>query len=321
MYTKANTVEEAVAASGEFRAGGTDLQERLHARTARAELIDIHGIPGLDQIECHDDGVTIGALCRIQDVGNAEKIQNAYPGLSLPCQMLATPQIRHMGTMGGVLAQRTRCHYFRSPELACPKKGNTDTCPSRDGFHHFGVCFDFGPCVYPHPSSVACALLAYPGTEIEVTKRGRISVEALYGDGSDATRDNSLNAGEMITHIHLPKAEAGERASYFRQMSRAWAEWPLVEVVARLILDGDTIKDAKVGIGAVANIPFRLIDVEDALIGKPATLNSLESAAARATRQTSPLPQTGYKLQMVTAGVLQALEDALANTSGGKLSL
>jgi len=321
MYTKATSVEEAATASGEFRAGGTDLQERLRHHAGTSPLIDIHGIAGLDEITFYDGGADIGALCRIQDVGDSSRMQNDYPALTLPCQIIATPQIRHMGTMGGVLAQRTRCHYYRSDELDCPKKGHTDTCPSREGFHHFGVCFDFGPCVYPHPSSIACALLTYPGTEIEVTNRGRISVEALYGDGSDVARDNTLDAGQMITQIHLPEAVAGERAAYFRQMSRTWAEWPLVEVVARLVLDGETIEAANIGIGGVANIPFRLTGVENALIGKPATQANLEAAANRAIEKANPLPETAYKLPMVTAGVLQALESAVSNTSGGKLSL
>lgn len=315
MYTKAGSIDDAVTAPGEFRAGGTDLQERLRSGIAGGALVDLQTIPDLDGIEFHDAGVAIGALARLEDVGRHPRLQQEYPALTLPAQTLATPQIRSMATLGGALCQRTRCWYYRHPDLGCPKKGNAEACSARHGNHHFGVCFDFGPCVHPHPSSIACALLTYDA-EIEVTGRGRIPVADLYGDGSDGTRDHLLDAGELITHVHLPAAAAGERASYHRQMSRAWAEWPLVEVVVRLMMDGETIREARVGIGGVANIPLRLTEVESSLAGRPASEESFEAAARLSIRRANPLPQTGYKLDMVVGSVLQALETAAADGSG-----
>lgn len=317
MYRKALTIDQATTATGEFRAGGTDVQERVRSGIAGAALIDIGSLPGLDRIEHHDRGVTIGALARVADVGHDAHLQQAYPALTLPAQTLATPQIRSMATMGGVLCQRTRCWYYRHPDLGCPKKGNAEVCPARAGNHHFGVCFDFGPCVHPHPSSIGCALLTYDA-EIEVEGRGRMTVEALYGDGGDPTRDHCLDGGELITGIELPVAAPGERASYKRLMSRAWAEWPLVEVVVRLMLDGETVRDARVGLGGVANIPFRLTEVEAALGGQPATAATFRAAASLAIERANPLPQTAYKLDMVVSLVLEALEDAAAN-GGGRL--
>lgn len=317
MYTNAKTIGEAVAAKGEFRAGGTDIQERLRSRIAANALVDIHAIPNLDRVNFDDNGVTIGALARVADVGRHPLLQQRYPALTLPAQTLATPQIRSMATMGGVLCQRTRCWYYRHPDLGCPKKGNSTACSARAGNHHFGVCFDLGPCVHPHPSSIGCALLTYDA-EIEVSGQGRISVADLYGDGSDPTRDHVLDEGELITHVYLPSAAGNERASYYRLMSRAWAEWPLVEVVARLMIDGNTIRDARVGIGGVANIPLRMTDVESALTGRPASQETFKTAARLSIERATPLPQTGYKLDMVVGSVLQALESA-AEGGGGRV--
>ncbi|MDX1579614.1 MAG: FAD binding domain-containing protein, partial [Gemmatimonadota bacterium] len=211
-YTRATSVAEATTARGEFRAGGTDLQERLRSQCGGPgghALVDLRDVPGLDAIEVGPSGATIGALVRLAEVGAHPGLRAAYPALTLPARELATPQIRSMATMGGVLCQRTRCAYYRHPDLACPKKGNADSCPSRDGFHQRGVCFDFGPCVYPHPSSLGCALLTYDAA-VEVAGRGRISVAELYGDGSDPTRDHTLEPGELITRVVLPAPEAGE---------------------------------------------------------------------------------------------------------------
>ena len=311
MYTDAKSIAEAVAATGELRAGGTDVQERIRSRIAGEAIVDIQRIPDLDIIEFHEQGTTIGALTTIESVGYHPRLNQEYPALTLPTRTLATPQIRSMGTMGGVLCQRTRCWYFRHPDLGCPKKGNASTCPAREGNHHLGVCFDLGPCVHPHPSSVGCALLTYDA-EISVAQRGQVAVAELFGDGSDASRDHMLNSGELITHIHLPPAVAGEQAAYHRLMSRQWAEWPLVEVIVRLMLDGSSIRAAKIGIGGVANIPLRLTDVEQFLAGKSADATTFQAAADLSIANANPLPQTGYKLDMVRGTVRHTLELALA---------
>lgn len=315
MYTRATTLQEVRASEAELRAGGTDLQERLRSGVSSLPIVDVSSVPGLDHVELRDDGAEIGALVTIRQVGAHAQLQQRYPALTLPAQLLATPQARMRGTMGGVLCQRTRCWYYRNPHLGCPKKGNAERCPSRGGNHHFGVVFDFGPCVYPHPSSIGCALLTYDA-KLDVEGRGQISIAELYGDGS-ALRDHTLEPGEMITAIHLPAPAAGERGGYQRLMSRALAEWPLVEVVVRLVLDGEQIQLARVGIGGVANIPFRLTEVEAALEGQPASDATLETAAKLATQRARPLPQTQYKVPMVEALVFATLQQARDEGHGG----
>jgi len=278
MHTNAKTIDEAVSAhstAGEFRAGGTDVQERIRAGNLALPLIDIQSIAGLNEIEFHESGVTIGALTTLNAVSNHAQLQKDYPAFTLPTQTLATPQIRNFATLGGSLCQRSRCWYYRHPELGCPKKGNSDTCGAREGNHERGVCFDFGPCVAPHPSSVGCALLTYDA-QVKPTEN--------------------------------------EKAAYYRMMSRKWAEWPAVEVVTRVTLDGDIISDAKVAIGAVANIPFRLSEVEELLIGKPANDETFQSAAQLSVARANPLPQTGHKLKMVVKSVFHTLQKAVATT-------
>lgn len=314
MYTKAKTVEDVIGSKAELRAGGTDLQERLRSGVSGLPIVDVQDVAGLDRVTIRDDGVEIGALVTIREVGEHPGLRAAYPALALPAQLLATPQARSRGTMGGVLCQRTRCWYFRNPHLGCPKKGNAEACPSRDGNHDFGVVFDFGPCVYPHPSSIGAALLTYDAT-LSVAGRGAMTVAELYGDGS-ALADHQLRPGEMITHIHLPAPVARERGAYQRLMSRALAEWPLVEVAVRLVVSDATIALARVAIGGVANIPFRLTEVERALQGAPATDAAIHAAAKRATERAQPLPGTQYKVAMVEALVEATLLDARDNGQG-----
>jgi xanthine dehydrogenase YagS FAD-binding subunit len=311
MITLARTAEEAVAATGEFRAGGTDVQERRRSGIARGALVDIHLLTGYDRIDWRADGAaTIGALVTIDAIASDPRIRAAYPGLALAAGGLATPQIRQVGTLGGSLLQRTRCWYFRHPAFNCYKRGG-DTCPARTGQHQHGVIFDLGPCVFPHPSTLGMALLAYEA-EIEVHGQGWRPAEALFGDGSDPHRDHLLEPGELLTQAALPAPLAGERAAYFRAITRAEAEWPLVEALARLALDDHgTISFARIGVGGVANVPLRLPQVEAALLGQPATAETLERAAARATEGVTSLPLTGYKVALLRGVVLEALERAL----------
>ena len=102
----------------------------------------------------------IGASTTIAAIAADARIAAAYPGIAAAAGGLATPQIRHLATLGGNLAQRSRCWYYRNPHIACLKKGG-GACPAREGNHLYGVVFDLGPCVAPHPSTMATALLAY----------------------------------------------------------------------------------------------------------------------------------------------------------------
>jgi xanthine dehydrogenase YagS FAD-binding subunit len=147
--------------ASEFRAAGTDLSERRRSGISRGPLIDLAATSDATGINWSADGAArIGALTTIAAIAADARIAAAYPGLAASAQGLATPQIRHLATLGGNLAQRSRCWYFRNPDIACLKKGGT-ACPARSGNHLYSVAFDLGPCVAPHPSTMAAALLAY----------------------------------------------------------------------------------------------------------------------------------------------------------------
>src|SRR5262249_44646112 len=150
----------ATALAPEFRAAGTDLSERRRSGVSRGPLIDILDKGDASITWGADGAATIGASATIATIAAEARTGAAYPGFAASAQGLATPQIRHLATLGGNLAQRSRCWYFRNPHLDCLKKGGSD-CPARDGNHLYGVAFDLGPCVAPHPSTMAAALLAY----------------------------------------------------------------------------------------------------------------------------------------------------------------
>lgn len=310
MLTMANTLAEALEAVGEYRAGGTDLQERRRSGTASGPIVDISRLSDYRQID--DDGATIGALVSIDALANDSRIRQRYRGIALAAGGLATPQIRSASTLGGALLQRTRCAYFRHPAFHCFKSGG-DSCPARHGQNHNGVVFDLGPCVYPHPATLGMALLAYEA-EVEVNGEQRMSIEALYGDGSDPTRDHMLVGNQLLTRVFLGQAVADEQTAYFRAISRAEAEWPIVEALVRLQLDSHgNISFARVAVGGVANIPLRLHAVEQLLEGRTTDHESIVAAAEQALVGANPLPQTGYKLKILRGTLIETMQQALAS--------
>src|ERR1700759_2083131 len=154
-------------AQPEFRAAGTDLSERRRSGVSRGPLVDIAagGDSAIESTISWDANGTarIGALATIAGIASDARIIAAYPGIAASASGLATPQVRQLATLGGNLAQRSRCWYFRKADIDCLKKGGS-TCPARTGNHLYGVAFDLGPCVAPHPSTMAAALLAYGAT-------------------------------------------------------------------------------------------------------------------------------------------------------------
>jgi xanthine dehydrogenase YagS FAD-binding subunit len=288
-----------------YRAGGTDLQERLRTTGATPHVLDLTGVPGFTALERTDAGTTLGAGVTVATV--ARDLAADYPALALTAAGLATPQVRAAATIGGNLLQRTRCWYFRHPHTSCFKSGGDD-CPARDGRHLYGVAFDTAPCAHPHPSSLAMALLTYAAT-VDTTHREGLGVGDVLGDGSDPSRDHLLADDEVLTRVALPPPAAGERAAYFRSISRFEAEWPLVEAVVRVVRDdAGMVTSCGLAIGGVAPVPLRLGLVEELLTGSTLDDGTIGTAAQKATRGARPLPETGYKVQLVEATVLEVLE-------------
>jgi xanthine dehydrogenase YagS FAD-binding subunit len=248
--------------AGEIRAGGTDLTDRRKRGIASGPVEDLRDVDGHDTIDV-SASLTIGARARIVSVATHADVRARWPALAEAAGTLATPQIRAVATVGGNLLQRSRCAYFREPSVSCLKKGGP-TCPARTGDALHLSAVDLGPCLSVHPSTLACALYAYDAT-VHVLGSPSRPVAALYGDGRDPTREHLLPAGAVLVAVEVPAPVEGERATYLRLASRSRAEWPLVEMVVR-VAPGF----ARVAVGGLAPVPFRLDAVETALgAGEP----------------------------------------------------
>jgi xanthine dehydrogenase YagS FAD-binding subunit len=299
-------MNSAVSAA-EFRAAGTDLSERRRSGVSHGPLVDLVRPADTSDIAWDADGAArISAFATIAALAADSRLGAAYPGLTAAAAGLATPQIRHVATLGGNLAQRSRCWYYRDPHIACLKK-NGPSCPARDGNHLYGVAFDLGPCVAPHPSTMAAALTAYDAA-VTTTRRRHLSMTQLLGDGSNGRADNCLEAGEIIESIELGAPAANERALYRRAISRSYAEWPLVEVVIRAVIVGGNFELVRIVSGGIAPVPLRLEAAESAAQGAAVNAATIERAVTQSTTGAKPLAMTGYKLDLLQGLVRDLLE-------------
>ena len=257
----------------------------------------------------HDGAARIGAMVTIETLTSDARVREAYPGFAIAAASVATPQIRSVGTLGGNLAQRSRCWYFRNQHVACLKKGGA-ICPARGGNHLYGVAFDLGPCVAPHPSTLAAALLAYEAT-VTTNERSGLTISELLGDGSDGTVDHKLKPGEYVIHVDIRPPLVGEHAGYHRVISRTYAEWPLVEAVVRVVLAGKRFEFVRITAGGIAPVPLRFIEVEEALRSSTFEEASIRRAAALSMKNAKPLSGTGYKLKLLEQEIIDLVQSLI----------
>ena len=194
--------------------GGTDLLPQVRdGVVAAGRLVGLAAIPELAAIEeTADGGLSIGAAATIADVASHPLVRR-YAALAEAAGGLATPQIRNEGTIGGNLAQRPRCWYYRSPLIPCLKKGG-DRCYALAGNTRL-LCVTGGDrCYIVHPSDTAVALSALDARIEIIGPNGRRDVvisEFFAGPGKDLLRENVLEPNEVIARIVLPAVPSGSQ--------------------------------------------------------------------------------------------------------------
>jgi xanthine dehydrogenase YagS FAD-binding subunit len=307
-HISATSAEEAIERlterqDGEMRliAGGTDLLTLMKVDlVAPTRLIDLKPLTHLRGIRRQVNGATsIGALTTLADIERDPGIASAFPMLIQAIRDAATPQLRAMATIGGNLLQQYRCWYYRDG-LSCWLAGG-DECFAREGQNQYHAIFQSGPCAAAHPSDLAPALIAL---DASVTIQGlseerETLVEDLLAAPANERRvAHTLGQGEIITRINIPAHSSAARGVYLKAMDRQAWSFAMASVAARMTLEGDTIREARIVLGGVANTPWRVREAEAALIGQTMTSELAARAAALAVQGATPLSLNGYKLRL-----------------------
>jgi xanthine dehydrogenase YagS FAD-binding subunit len=296
-------------------AGGQDLLTTMKDYTSRpARLVNLKNIRGLDRITLNAKGLTIGALVTLTELEEHAGVRRSYPGLAEAAHSIATPQIRNLGTVGGNLCQRPRCWYFRLEEVICLKKGGSE-CYAAKGENKYNAIIGGGPSYIVHPSDLAPMLLALNATLTVTGAGGKRSIPldkffTLPSDGN-IRRENVLKNDDVITEIYVPATPLAARSTYLKFKERESLDFALASAaVAVQMASNGTVKDARIVLGGVAPIPWRVPAAEKFLTGKNLSPDVLAEAGKIALADAKPLEKNAYKVPLTQTLVRRALAKA-----------
>jgi xanthine dehydrogenase YagS FAD-binding subunit len=314
---EASAVARGSGPDAHYLAGGTTLVDlmRLDVMSPR-QVIDLGGLP-LAEIEAFTGGVRIGAMVRNSDLAYHPLIAGAYPVLREALLSGASPQLRNMATVGGNLMQRTRCAYFRDTAAPCNKRQPGAGCGAIGGFTRMhAVLGGSEHCIAVHPSDMCVALVALDAvvqTRSPDGTRRSIPVESFHTlPGSEPHVETVLRPGELVTHVDLPPSAFAARSHYVKVRDRASYAFALASAAVALDVHDGVIRDARVALGGVATKPWRSRDAEQALIGKPATVDTYRKAAAAASTGAVGRGHNDFKIELARRTVVRALVETEA---------
>lgn len=314
-YIRPDSLEEAVkqlqGPGARLHAGGTDLLPCLRDGVFGAQkLVSITAVKGLRGVkETGDGGLRIGALTTISEVAENALIKERYRALSQAAAAVASPQLRHQGTIGGNLCQKPRCWYYRG-EFHCLRKGGA-ICYAVDGENQFHCIFGGKGCFIVHPSDTAPALVALAATVRTTGPAGGRTIamaDFFVLPAQNVRKETVLEPGEIVTEILLPRPPRGLRSSYRKVRARQAWDFALAGVALALNFNGRTVGSARVVLSGAAPVPWRSRETENIIVGRELDDAVISQAAAAVVKGAEPLDKNGYKIRLLQGLLEEALE-------------
>jgi xanthine dehydrogenase YagS FAD-binding subunit len=303
-----DSAQQLVGDNGQYLAGGNDLLGLLKEYLVEPKiLVNIKPLPGLDRIESGTDLWTIGANVTVAQIENHPEIKKLFPGLAQAAADVGSQQIRNVASVGGNLAQHSRCWYFRHRDVLCLKKDG-DMCYARHGENKFHSLFTGNNCISPVVSNLAIAFAALDATAI-VQREGkpvRMSMAELYAKAFDnPTAHNSLNPGDLILKIEVPTART--HSAYLQTSEKHEFDWALVSCAAAAKLVDGKLSQPRVALGAISPVPHQVKAANDFLEGKTLDEATAAQAADLLLKNAKPHGHNDYKVPMANAMIRRTL--------------
>jgi 4-hydroxybenzoyl-CoA reductase subunit beta len=312
------TVDEALALLGGepgetlIVAGGTDavpnLKHRLHEPK---RVVHLGRLRELSHVREEADGLHLGSLVTLTELARHPLVQRDYRSLAKAAGLVAGPQLRNMGTLGGNLCLDTRCTYYNQTYFWREALG---FCLKKDGV----VCHVVPQgkrCVAAHSSDVAPVLVALDAT-VEIANRAgrrRIPVDEFFVP--DGVHNNVLRPDDLVTEIVVPHASRGLRSGYQKLRPRGAIDFPMLSVAFVARLEGAFCTHARLVVSALAARPRVVNGLET--LAKERTLDAAAIDAIAETAHRQCRPQTSvpydsdYRHDMVPVFVKRAIREAL----------
>ena len=304
-----DSARDLVADNGMYLAGGNDLLGLLKDYLVPGPriLVNVKSLPGMNEIERGKDAWTIGALVTVGQLENDKEIAKAFPGLHEAAMEIASPQIRNVATVGGNLAQHSRCWYFRHRDTVCLKKGG-DLCYAREGENRYHSLFTGNTCISPVVSSLATTFAALDATAVVLQdgKETRMSMADLYHRAwENPLAHNSLNPGDLVLRVEIPTSR--NRSAYVQASDKHTFDWALVSCAAAAEVAHGKLKSPRVALGSISPVPHQVQAANDFLDGKEIDDATASQAADMILAEAKPLEHNAYKVPMAHALIRRTL--------------
>ncbi len=284
-------------------AGGMDSFDWLKDRVKKPKVvIELSGIEELKGIRETADGVEIGAMTTLTDVVQHPVIRQKYGVLAQAAELVASPQIRNQGTIGGNVSQDARCWYYRAGWPCYRAGGNICYADTPVGRNREHAILQAERCVAVNPSDTAPAFIALDAKFVVLTPKGQQVMDAenyFIGPEVDITRMNILRPGYLLTAIRIPSTWANAQFYFEKVRDRNVWDFPLMNVASAVKLSGGTIQDIRIAVNAAAARPLRLKTVEDSVRGRPRDAVTGDAAGKLAVQGAVPLQFNAYKIPLM----------------------
>jgi xanthine dehydrogenase YagS FAD-binding subunit len=292
-------------------AGGMDSFDWLKDRIKRPSVvIDLSQVESLRGIKALNGGLEIGAGTTLTEVASDSLVRDTFGLLAEAAELVASPQIRNQGTIGGNVSQDTRCWYYRAGWSCYRAGGNICYADTPSAVNREHAILGADRCVAVNPSDTAPALVALDAQMVIQSARGERVVNAedyFIGPEIDITRMTVLAPDELLTAIRIPSTWAGAEFYFEKVRDRNVWDFPLLNVASAATYAARNIERIRVVINAAAARPLRLRAVEAAVVGKPRSEQTAELAGQIAVQGAQPLRYNGYKIPLMRNLVKRAI--------------
>jgi xanthine dehydrogenase YagS FAD-binding subunit len=273
-------------------------------------IVELSGIEELKGVRTTGDGIEIGAMTTLAEVVNNPIIKQKYGLLAQSAELVASPQIRNQGTLGGNVTQDARCWYYRGGWPCYRAGGNICYADTPEGRNREHAILYADRCAAVNPSDSAPALIALDAKFVMRTPKGERVVNAedyFIGPAIDITRLHILQPGDLLTSIRIPSTWAGAQFYFEKVRDRNVWDFALMNVASAMVMSGDRIERVRIAVNGAAARPLRLKAVEDAVRGKLRSAETGEMAGRLAVQGAVPLQFNAYKIPLMRNLVKRAI--------------
>ena len=321
-YRQPHNVPDAVAAKadagrdGMYVAGGTDLYPNMKRRHQEPRtVISLMGIRELAGCGMRDAGCVVGPNTTLAELAAHPTVRQQYSALAQAAELVSTPLLRNMGTLGGNLCLDTRCNYYNQ---TYEWRKAIDFCMKKDG----AICWvapSSPRCWAVSSSDIAPVAVAIGAAFLLVGPAGERVVPAGRFYENDGITYLAKQPDEILVEVRLP-APDGWDAVYRKLRRRGSFDFPVLGVAAWVRWDGTKVGAARIVLGGVASQPQEVPEAGAALVGDRLSEERIAAAAAAAYRPAKPLDNTDFDLswrkQMTRVFVTRALAELERRRTG-----